>query len=58
VLDYRKDDGYHKWYLQQIVDNYAKHKAFNVSYIRIVRRVIKGHDVFYVQFVIDVRRSG
>jgi len=58
VLDYRKDDGYHKWYLEQIVEDYEKHKAFNVSYIRIVRRVIKGHDVFYVQFVINVRPIG
>ena len=58
VPDYRKDGGYHKWYLEQIIEDYAKHKAFNVSYIRIVRRVIKGHDVFYAQFVIDVRPIG
>jgi len=58
VTDYRKDDGYHKWYLEQIIDNYAKHGVVDISYIRIVRRVIKGQDVFYAQFVIDLRRSG
>jgi hypothetical protein len=58
VTDYRKDDGYHKWYLEQIVDNYTKHGAADISYIRIVRRVIKGHDVFYAQFVVDVRPIG
>ena len=58
ALDYRKDDGYHKWYLQQIIDNYTKHSAIDISYIRIIRRVIKGHDVFYAQFVTAVRPIG
>ena len=58
VLDYRKDDGYHKWYLEQIIDNYTKHGTIDISYIRIVRRVIKGHDVFYAQFVTAVRPIG
>ena len=58
VLDYRKDDGYHKWYLEQIIDNYTKREAVDISYIRIVRRVIKGHDTFYAQFVAAVRPIG
>ena len=58
VTAYRKDDGYHKWYLEQIIDNYAKHGVVDISYIRIVRRVIKGQDVFYAQFVIDLRPIG
>src|SRR5664280_1736203 len=58
VTDYRKDDGYHKWYLEQIIDNYTKHSAADISYIRIVRRVVKGHDDFYAQFVVDVRPIG
>jgi hypothetical protein len=58
VTAYRKDDGYHKWYLEQIIDNYAKHGVVDISYIRIVRRVIKGEDVFYAQFVIDLRPIG
>jgi len=55
---YRKDDGYHEWYLDQIVENYKTHDAVDVAYIRIVRRIIKGKNVFYAQFVIDVRPWG
>jgi len=58
ILDYRKDDGYHNWYLQQIIDNFKNHEAVDVSYIRVIRRIIKGNDVFYVQFVIDIRPMG
>ena len=58
MTDYRKDDGYHKWYLEQIIDNYTKRGAVDISYIRIVRRVIKGRDVFYAQFVTAVRAIG
>ncbi len=58
VNEYRNDDGYHKWYLQQITENIRKHGAADISYIRIVRRIIKGQDVFYAQFVIDTRSFG
>jgi hypothetical protein len=49
VTEYRNDNGYHKWYLQQIAENIQKHAAVDLSYIRIVRRVIKGEDIFYAQ---------
>src|SRR5664279_1853821 len=44
--------------MEQLVDNYMKHGAADISYIRIVRRVIKGHDGFDAQFVVDVRPIG
>lgn len=55
IMKYRKDHGYHKWYLDQIANNIDKHKAVDISYLRLIRRVISGKDVFYVQFVLDVR---
>jgi hypothetical protein len=55
LLDSRKDGGYHSWYLEQILDNYKNRGAVDISYIRIVRRVIMGKDVFYAQFVVYVR---
>lgn len=58
VLKYRNDYGYHDFYLRQIIDNIALHDSVDISYIRIVRRIIKGWDVFYVQFVIDTRAFG
>jgi hypothetical protein len=58
VTDYRNDDGYHKFYLEQITENIREHKAVDISYIRIMRRVSKGQDVFYAQFVIDTRSFG
>jgi len=58
VLQYRKDDGYHNFYLDQIIEDMQKHDAVDISYIRIVRRIVKGKDVFYVQFVMDTRMFG
>src|SRR5208283_4659291 len=55
VTEYRNDQGYHKYYLDQICQNIGTYDAKDISYIRIVRRVLKGKDVFYVQFVIDTR---
>ena len=55
VTEYRNDQGYHKYYLDQICENIGKYDGKDISYIRIVRRVLKGKDVFYVQFVIDTR---
>ena len=42
----------------QITDNIENHNAVDISYIRIVRRLIKGKNVFYAQFVINVRPLG
>ena len=56
--EYRNDHGYHEWYLSQITDNIENHNAVDISYIRIVRRLIKGKNVFYAQFVINVRPLG
>ncbi len=58
VEDYRKDHDYHSWYLDQIIENYKNAAAFDVAYIRIVRRIVKGKDVFYAQFIVDVRPWG
>src|SRR5208337_2034246 len=55
VTEYRNDQGYHKYYLDQICENIGKYDGKDISYIRIVRRILKGKDVFYVQFVIDTR---
>jgi hypothetical protein len=57
-LDYRNDAGYHEWYLKEIIENYRASGAFDVAYMRIVRRILKGKNVFFVQFVIDVRPYG
>ena len=55
VLEYRNNSGYPRWYLEQRIDNYRNHNKKDISYIRLVRGIIKGHNVFYVQFVINVR---
>jgi len=44
--------------LEQIIDNYAKHGVVDISLHPYRPEGHKGQDVFYAQFVIDLRPIG